>query len=251
MDREKRLGIRHPILLEVGWPGWPGAPGCTEDLSSSGLFVRTERRLPVGAHVPMELSFPGLLRALRLSGEVVRAREPAGGRHGGLGMRFVEADPEPLRALLAAAEGGGPRTTYRVLLVEDSALVASMYAAALRRLAAESGWKGLEVETVESGGVALARLGRPPRIDVVMTDAHLPATDGRQLLAAMRGDARLDGTPVLVLGSGPEEAGPGRRESELFLSKPVRYRDLVATVRTLLAAAASGVAPLPGTGGPG
>jgi len=251
MQQEKRLGVRHPILLEVSWPGWSGARDSTEDLSASGLFVRTERRLPVGADVPVELSFPGLLRALRLSATVVRSQEPAGAQRGGLGMRFSEPDPEPLRPLLSAAQAGGPRRPYRVLLVEDSALVASMYAEALRRLASQSGWNGLEVETAESGRGALARLRLLPRIDLVMTDVHLPAMDGRVLLAAMREDAELALTPVVVIGSASEEPGPGRNGAELFLRKPVRYRDLVATVRTLLAARAAGEAPLPAPGGPG
>lgn len=248
MHREKRLGVRHPILLEVGWPGWTGTPGCTEDLSASGLFVRTERRLPVGAHVPVELSFPGLLRELRLTTTVVRAREPATDRVAGLGMRFLEPDPEPLRALLAAAGGAGPPPPYRVLVVEGSPLVASMYAEALRRLAAQSGWRGLEVETVNDGEGAVARLARPPCIDLAMADAQIPAGSAGSLLAPMRSEAALRGIPVVLLGA-PDELGSDRRGGELLLRRPVRHRDLVATVRTLLAARPA--APLPGPAGPG
>jgi CheY-like chemotaxis protein len=242
---ERRQDVRHPILLEVNWPEVASAPDCTEDLSTSGLFVRTERRFPIGTPVPVELSFPGLLDALRIPATVVRAQEPSGARRGGLGMRFAQRGPEPLRALIRAAEAGGPRRRYRILLVEDSALVATMYAEALRRLAAQAGWNGLEVETAENGHRALVRLRLQPSIDLVMTDVHMPAMDGLALLSAIRGDRALARTPVVVITSGAEAAGerPGPQGAQFYLRKPVTYRDIVATVRTLLTAAVAAEPP--------
>jgi CheY-like chemotaxis protein/Tfp pilus assembly protein PilZ len=243
MAVDRRKSARYPLVLAVSWAGAGGRPDHTEDLSASGLFIRTDRALAAGERVPVELSFPGLLERLDLVVEVVRRREAGPQRPAGLGVAVPEERSDErarLEALARAAAGsgfGGSRA-YRILLVEDNALVASMYASALRRLSATEGLPWLEVETADDGDRALLRLEGQPPIDLVITDVYMPALDGLGLLERIRAHERLQATPVVVISSGTadEDQRAIRAGAQIFLRKPVRYQDIVATVRALLAA---------------
>jgi CheY-like chemotaxis protein len=240
MAVERRRSARYPLVLAVGWAGAGSPADHTEDLSATGLFIRTERTLAAGERVPVELSFPGLLERLDLVVEVVRRREAGPQRPAGLGVAVPEDRPgerERLESLARAAAGGGGGRAYRILLVEDNALVASMYASALRRLSATEGLPWLEVETADDGDRALLRLEGQPPIDLVITDVYMPAMDGLRLLERVRAHERLSATPVVVISSGTadEDQRAIRAGAQIFLRKPVRYQDIVSTVRALLA----------------
>ena len=242
MLEERRRHARYPLVLAVTWPDSTGSDH-TEDLSASGLFIRTDRTLAPGQRVAVDLSFPGLLERLRLTVQVVRRREAGPAGPGGVGVALAPESPEEalrLEALArAAAEAGGGSRKYRVLLVEDNALVATMYASALRRLSAREGMGAMQVETAANGDQALARLGAEPAIDLVITDVYMPGMDGLKLLEHIRRDPRLAEMPVIVISSGAadEDARAASLGAQFFLRKPVRYQDIVSTVRTLLAAA--------------
>jgi len=246
MAEERRGHQRYPLVLAVTWPGDGSGPDHTEDLSAGGLFIRTERNLATGDQFPVELSFPGLLEQLRLTVKVVRCRE--GGPDGppGVGVTIASGSPEEASRLAAlaraaahAGQGGRP---YRVLLVEDNALVATMYASALKRLSAKEGMVGMQVETADDGNQALARLRAAPPVDLVITDVYMPVMDGLKLLETIRADPGLARLPVIVISSGSadEDLRAARLGAQFFLRKPVKYQDIVATVRTLLAAAVGG-----------
>jgi CheY-like chemotaxis protein/Tfp pilus assembly protein PilZ len=243
MVEERRKHARYPLVLAVSWPGAAAGNDHTEDLSATGLFIRTERDLSAGQRVAVELSFPGLLERLRLTVRVVRRRDagPAGPR--GVGVAIAGGSPGDaarLEALArAASEAGGGGRKYRVLLVEDNALVATMYASALRRLSAKEGMAGMLVETVANGDQALLRLAGGPPVDLVITDVYMPVMDGLELLERIRADERTAALPVIVISSGSadEDARAAELGAQFFLRKPVKYQDIVATVRTLLTAA--------------
>ena len=61
MAEERRKSTRYPLVLAVTWPEPASGKDHTEDLSSTGLFIRTERIFTKGERIPVELSFPGLL----------------------------------------------------------------------------------------------------------------------------------------------------------------------------------------------
>jgi uncharacterized protein (TIGR02266 family) len=240
MATERRLHPRFPLILAVQYLGAESVLDYTENLSAGGLFIRTEREFAVGDRVTLVVSFPQLLEPIELVVEVVRLRPGSLGEAGGVAVR-VPDDRADDRARLAevARTIGAPRAEpgCRVLLVEDNALVASMYSAALRRLTEADHLPALGVEVAGDGAVAFDRLLRAPPIDVVVTDVFMPVLSGISLVEKIRAEPTLAGLPVVVITSG------GDRERErlaglgvsLFLRKPVSYQDVAGAIRTLVA----------------
>ena len=253
MSTEKRAHPRFPLILAVDYPGAASTVrDYTENLSAGGLFIRTERDFEVGDRVTLLISFPELLEPAELEVEVVRIRRGAPGHPAGVAV-WVPPDraddrrrlEQLSRAASAAAEAAQP--AYRVLLVEDNSLVAAMYTSALRRLAASEGLGGLAVDVAVDGNEAFARLLAQPPIDLVITDVYMPVMSGFALVEKIRAEPRLRHLPIIVISSAGEEERErvGRLGANFFLQKPVKYQDIVTTVRTLLRAGPQPGAPMP------
>ncbi|HZZ83823.1 MAG TPA: TIGR02266 family protein [Anaeromyxobacteraceae bacterium] len=238
---EQRSHPRAPLVLAVSYPEDEGsARDYTENLSEGGLFVRTERDFQLGDQVTLQLSFPRLLEPQEVSAEVVRLRCDGPAGPAGVGVRIPPErleDRERLRELVRATERAPRRApSYRVMLVEDNSLVAAMYASALRRAASE-GLPGPVVELWQDGGEALSRLERLPAVDLIVTDIYMPVMSGLALLERRQRHPRLARIPVVVISSGGElerERALGLG-ADFYLQKPVKYQDLVVTLRALLA----------------
>jgi CheY-like chemotaxis protein/Tfp pilus assembly protein PilZ len=253
MTSERRVHPRFPLILAVQYLGAESVLDYTENLSEAGLFIRTEREFELGERVTLVVSFPQLLEPVELLVEVVRKRAASLGAPGGVAVR-VPADRLDDRAKLVevARKIGAPRggePGFRVLLVEDNALVASMYSAALRRLSETEHLPALGIEVANDGAAAFDRLLRAPPVDVLVTDVFMPVLSGISLVEKIRAEPALADLPVVVITSG------GERERERlatlgvakFLRKPVSYQDVAGAIRTLLEArrgAARG--PVPG-----
>lgn len=253
MTSERRAHPRFPLILAVQYAGAESVLDYTENLSAGGLFIRTEREFELGERVTLVVSFPQLLEPIELQVEVVRRRAAEGGASAGVAV-CVPADRAQDRAKLAevAERIGAPRAepSFRVLLVEDNALVASMYTAALRRLSESDGLPGLGIELASDGGAAFDRLLRPPPVDVLVTDVFMPVLSGITLVEKIRAEPSLAGLPVVVITSG------GDRERErmvglgvsMFLRKPVSYQDVAGAIRTLLVSRGGGSTKAPAAG---
>ncbi len=240
MTSERRAHPRFPLILAVQYAGAESVLDYTENLSAGGLFIRTEREFEMGERVTLVVSFPQLLEPVELQVEVVRRRPGAGGASAGVAV-CVPADRTQDRARLAeiAQRIGAPRgkdPSFRVLLVEDNALVASMYTAALRRLSDTDGFPGLGVEVASDGGAAFDRLLRPPPVDVLVTDVFMPVLSGISLVQKLRAEPELANLPVVVITSGgePEREQLAGLGVSLFLRKPVSYQDVAGAIRTLI-----------------
>jgi CheY-like chemotaxis protein/Tfp pilus assembly protein PilZ len=215
----------------------------TENLSATGLFVRTERPFAPGERTTLVVSFPQLLEPVELIVEVVRQREGNGDSPGGVAVRVPDDLPDH-RAKLAevarriATAARAPEPSYRILLVEDNSLVAQMYAAALRRLSETDKIVGLGVEVCGDGAAAWSRLVRTPPVDLLITDVFMPILSGVELIARIRAEPALAQLPVVVITSGgeAERSKLALLGVTLFLSKPVKYPDLADTVRFLMKA---------------
>jgi len=243
MSRERRACPRFPLVLTVKYLDADSVLDYTENLSASGLFVRTEREFSPGERTSLVLSFPQLIEPVDLVVEVVRYQPAQGDQPGGVAVRVPDDLPDH-RARLAevtrfvANASRVPAPTCRILLCEDNGLVANMYAAALRRMAETDKLEGLGVEVVNDGAAAWDRLLRAPPIDMLITDVFMPAVSGTELVDRIRAESSLAQLPVVVITSG------GEKEREelaslgvtLFLHKPIKYLDLADTVRFLIRA---------------
>jgi CheY-like chemotaxis protein len=86
-----------------------------------------------------------------------------------------------------------------ILVVDDEPLIAMALEAVLEDA-------GHRVATAANGRQGLERLAQAPRPDLVLLDMMMPVMSGPAMLAAMAADPGLDGVPVIVLSSLPEEA---------------------------------------------
>jgi CheY-like chemotaxis protein len=119
-------------------------------------------------------------------------------------------EPEPSDALLRAGEA----RSFRVLVVDDDAMVASGTAAMIEDL-------GHSVIQAESASRALEHLSTGPKIDLVITDYAMPGMTGGELAAEI--NRVRPGLPVVIAtgySDAPEEMGLPR------LNKPYRQQDL-------------------------
>jgi CheY-like chemotaxis protein len=239
MHRERRKHPRFPLILAVQYVGADTVLDYTENLSVSGLFIRTEREFVLGERAMLVVSFP-LVAPIELQVEVVRRRDASGDVPAGVAVRVPDDRPED-RARLAevarvVAGARDPEPTSRLLLVEDNALVASIYGAALRRLCDDEHLGRFGIEIARDGGDALVRLRRAPPIDVLVTDVFMASMSGIELVERIRADPALAQLPVVVVSSAGE--AERTRLSELgvaaYLQKPVGYQDLARVVHALV-----------------
>jgi uncharacterized protein (TIGR02266 family) len=239
---ERRREAREQITLKVEYAdAGELVSDYTENISSGGTFILTNRSFTPGAEVRLVLSFPGLLKPLPITGRVKWTRDsPAEGR--GVGIAFDrpgDARLPELDAIIARIAAGDPELVARtltVLVVEDNPHVADLIQDGLRGSARrELGGRISFVFRVASNGRdALAAL-RTQDFDVLIVDIYLPILDGAQLIGQVRADPLLRHLPIVAVSGG----GPPARDAALgagadfFLEKPMRLADIVATMRRL------------------
>ena len=132
---------------------------------------------------------------------------------------------------------GEPGGTWRVVVVDDQALLVSAFE---MLLAAQA---DLEVAGTASDGAAALALLRRLRLrgrgaDVVLMDIRMPVMDGVEAIGAMRAEEGLREIPVLVLTTFDEEElvlGALRAGARGFLLKDASPGLLLEAVRTVAA----------------
>lgn len=112
-----------------------------------------------------------------------------------------------------------------VLVAEDDPGMRELYREVLVK-------QGLRIVETESGAdvVDLVRRHVPK---MVLLDVRLPGMSGEAIVRALRADATISGIPVIAatgLGGGDTEEWRELGFDEV-LFKPIRLRDLIATVR--------------------
>jgi two-component system response regulator RegX3 len=114
----------------------------------------------------------------------------------------------------------------KVLLVEDNQAQADAIAYALEK-------EGYQVVRAETGREAMGKAKRSPP-DVVILDLNLPGVDGFEVCRSLRERSTV---PILVLTARDAE-NDLLRAFELgaddYVTKPFRYREMLARVRALL-----------------
>lgn len=240
---EKRREHREAVALFVEYEGADDLVGdFTDNLSSGGTFVSTNRSLPVGTQVQLVLSFPGLLEPISIEGTV---RWTRGGNVAGDAGAGIEFSPGPSRDTLAALveriRTGDPRVMarlLRVLIIEDNRHIAELIQQGLIGSTRRDFGGGVSFvfRNAEDGRAAIEIL-RSEEFDAVIIDVYLPIVDGTQVISTARGELGLVDLPIIAVSGGGEQARDLALEAgaNIFLDKPMRLRRVIETMQRLLA----------------
>ncbi len=241
-EEEKRRDSREAVTLFVEYDGADDLVGdFTENLSSGGTFVATNRDLPIGTHVNLVLSFPGLLEPIAIEGTVRWKRHEAGAEgDAGAGIEFA---PGPARDSLAAVidkvRNRDPKTVsrlFRVLVVEDNKHVAQLITEGLRGSSRRDfGGVSFVFRNAEDGRAAVEILRRE-KFDALIIDVYLPVVDGPRVIQQARTELGLAALPIIAVSAGGDSARRAALDAgaNIFLDKPMRLRQVIDTMQRLL-----------------
>jgi uncharacterized protein (TIGR02266 family) len=238
---EKRRDGREPVTLFVDYDGADDLVGdFTENLSSGGTFVVTNRELAVGTPVQLVLSFPGLLEPIAIEGEVRWTRHE--GDTPGAGIEFVAGTGrDELASMVERIRCGDPRLMsklFRVLVVEDNRHVAELIQDGLRGSSKRDFGGGISFafRSAEDGRQAVEILRRE-EFDALIIDVYLPVLDGPKVISQARSELGLANLPIIAVSAGGEAARNAALEAgaNIFIDKPMRLRQVIDTIQRLLA----------------
>ncbi len=164
--RERRRNPRvrpKGVVAHVRTPA--GTFACqVENLSVGGVFVRTDRLLPAGTTLEMNLVKPGARKALHLAGTVVRAlnAEDASreGATPGMGIEFAVPSPDQVQRLQALLASFGGRSESSVVVGAKRATAPDAPAAPVSDSSAIDGGES----PLEADSFGKASPEEPPRI---------------------------------------------------------------------------------------
>jgi uncharacterized protein (TIGR02266 family) len=239
---EKRRAPREPVTLFVEYEGADDLVGdFTDNLSSGGTFVTTNRSLPVDTQVQLVLSFPGLLEPIAIEGTVRWTRGDNAAGNPGAGIEFIAGPArETLAALVDRIRLRDPRVVARllhVLMVEDNRHVAELVQQGLTGSTRRDfgGGVSFAFRNAEDGRAAIAMLREEP-FDALIIDVYLPIVDGPTVIACARKELGLVDLPIIAVSGGGEAAKQAALAAgaNIFLDKPMRLRRVIETMQRLI-----------------
>jgi CheY-like chemotaxis protein len=211
-------------------------------LSSGRAIVQSLRDFTIGAPVTLVLTFPGLIRPLRIPGVIDAVGEAHGpGRSVEIGFMGYATAKVGLDAHVARIKARDPDYVVRaicVLVVEDNPHCAKLIQEGLR-LAGKRAFGNqvaFDVPIASNAADAFTFLHSRP-IDVLITDIYLGGVSGTTVIEHVRADAVLKSMPVIAISAGDDATREAALQAgaNVFLPKPVRLRQIVGTVGEVLA----------------
>lgn len=241
---ERRASPRQTATLLVEYEGSDElVADFTENLSLGGTFVQTEREMAPGTRVQLQLSCPGLIEPIRLTGVVKWSRAGSDGAYPGAGIEFEPYDTEVqarLERIMTAIANRDPEVLGRivdVLLVEDNVHVVNLLRDGLILARDRIGDKLAFRFRIARDGSSALHLIQGQRFDAAIVDMYLPVLDGREVITAIRGGSQTQFLPVIAISAGGRDAADAALDAgaDRFLSKPVRLREIADALRALTA----------------
>lgn len=154
----------------------------SEDLSATGVFVRTSNLLPVGAVVALEIALPNGVEVRVISRVAHLLSEKAAralGRKPGMGFAFLEHESDGRQQLVDYLEELVDQLTPTPVPVMEACrvVVADTSMPMLDRLSNALESNGFEIKTAAHGGEAYAEC-QDWGPDILLTEIRLPVMDG-------------------------------------------------------------------------
>ncbi len=237
---DRRRETREAVTLVVDYEGIDDLlSDYTDNLSTGGTFVHTQRTFEVGTEINLILSFPGLIKPITLPGIVRWTRtdtEP------GVGIEFKDYD-EDVRVKLqeiidsiAQRDPGYVSRLIRVLVVEDNPHVARLIRDGLDGGAARMGANFAFNFRICGNGQDALELLATQEFDAVIIDIYLPVLDGPTVIERLRADERTCRMPVIAVSAGGQSARESamRAGADFFLDKPMRLRQVIESMKKLI-----------------
>ncbi|MEO8182398.1 MAG: response regulator [Deltaproteobacteria bacterium] len=240
---DRRIAPRRQLHLQVEFESFDEfVSAYTLNVSRTGMFIPTEKFLPMGAVVSLDLALPEggpkIKTLARVAYVLDAAKARDTGRVAGMGMEFLDVDGAPFAdqiskylddkaSSVSDQRRRKPRAT--VLVIDDSD---SQRMAAIQCLRSS----GFEVLSAADGleGLGTAIRERP---DVILSDVNMPRMDGWKLLRMIRARPNLANTPLIFLTTQSDDIArlKGYRLGvDDFLAKPFQGAELVARVERVL-----------------
>jgi len=88
-----------------------------------------------------------------------------------------------------------------------------------------------------SNGRDALEMCRSQPFDAAIIDIYLPIMDGAQVIEALRSDTELAALPIIAVSAGgsPARDAALKAGADLFLDKPMRLRQVIESMRRLIA----------------
>ncbi len=222
--------------------------GFTRELDLERALVIADAGVHAGEGWRARLSLRGLVAPVEMSAAITAANTPSPlpGRppvHE-LELALHPEDARERDALATlCARLAGPRVEdlgyLRVLVVDDNEMIRDMFAYGVRKYFRQRDCD-VDVEIAADGQIAWERLGQDV-YDLLLVDHYMPVLAGADLMAMIRAQPHLAALPIVAVSGGGAAV---RSEclaagADVFLPKPLVFRDLVETLGGLVAGAAA------------
>lgn len=219
----------------------------TEDISTRGLYVRTESLLPVGEVTEVRVTLPDGTY-LGLTARVAHMLTPSSarmlGRHAGLGFEFVGPETPSRTKLRQYIESLRTEITNPGLVAPTEIVVVEPSAPMRTRLASSLEATGFRVIAVASAPEALHACAEW-RPDAIIAASAMDGMTGLDLAYAMSEHATLYDVPLVLTGDDGDLARLEAFRAGVRDYIPVPFLDEELVIRIHRIAAPSGSSPPP------
>lgn len=202
------------------------------NLQTSAARIETSRSITIGTIIEVSFAFPGLMQQVALDAIVQHTHEDA------ITVAFLAGGAAKLKTFVQHVRDRDPKfvaQVVNVLIVEDNKHVCDLVRQGLTGTAKrELKDVTFSFATAENGAEALELL-KHREFDAAIVDVYLPVMDGATMIQHARTSLGLK-LPIITMSAGGESARAAalKAGASVFLDKPVRLREVVATMRQLL-----------------